>query len=138
MGGPDGQTECYFVAKDCLNWSGVNLRLQVFTRDAGMWTLLNRVPFYKSGYKGNWTAFNPEMFEKKQLEEGGNFTICQLGPNELPVLAARHLGKNEFCFIEKELASWGRRGNKHCLPDYPGQTDWALEHCCDCEKKQEE
>jgi hypothetical protein len=54
---------CDLVAKDCLGWGGINMRLQLLTDTS---FLVRRFDFYRHLIATGNTVFNPEQFELRQ------------------------------------------------------------------------
>eukprot|EP01038_Epipyxis_sp_PR26KG_P011335 gene11335-15201_t len=99
---------CQVAAKNCANYGGINMRFQLFPRDAGMHMLLNRIKFYKSLYMENKVVDNPEQFELLQLQSYG-WKPCDAGIDLIPATAARFMDDDSVCLANSEYG-------KTCIP----------------------
>jgi hypothetical protein len=112
--------KCHLLTKSCLDWGGINMRMQLLTRDEGISFIRERLSFYNVSYgKGDGTAlfddlmvYNPEMFELGQTIYY-NITSCVVNIEAFPITAVRHTYQNHICFIHQELMD---NNNNECYP----------------------
>jgi len=104
---------CDIVTKDCKNWGGINMRLQLLRRDSGLRFLRDRLPFYAAMYRENRTFANPEVFELAQAE-ALKLSVCYRSIDNVPVTAVRHTQHGEFCFPKFEVFNIAGEGS--CMP----------------------
>lgn len=100
--------ECDMIARNCIAWGGINVRWHLMTRNTSDYVLGRRFEFYRLLFKERRQSYNPEQFEATQLEYYG-LKICELDPNIIPTLIARHVMNDEVCFLKPETID-------HCVP----------------------
>lgn len=109
----EASNSCDLFCRDCLSWGGISMRLQLFTRNAGIVMLGNRLSHFSYLHVLNLTIQNPEQFELHEAESH-NISLCPRSINLMPVIAARHTHSDRICFIDEE---WGMYGsNDVCIP----------------------
>lgn len=92
---------CDIITRDCLGWAGINMRWQLMTRNASDFIIAKRFEFYRLLYRQQRQAYNPEQYEKAQMEHYG-MKICEIDPNIIPTLVARHVLDDDVCFVKPE------------------------------------
>ena len=122
---------CDLLTKGCLDFGGLNMRLQFFRRgnDAEIRYMSKVSYFKKMMMKRKIRKFeNPEMFEQHIAEKRLNMTVCKLDVEEFPVTAARLSYINlTVCFIHQELKLFERK-SPPCVPK--SDMDFAIMHLC--------
>jgi hypothetical protein len=100
----EAQDECDLITKNCLDFSGINMRFQLLRRQRGLHFLKTRLDFYKGMYTDNSTIQNPEMFEDKQAnQQSSMMKVCKRPISDVPVNVGRHTTKGDFCFLHYEV-----------------------------------
>lgn len=117
---PNGEAKCDIVYRECLSWGGLNMRMQVMNRDAGLLMLGKRFVSYKQMRDGGWKPFNPEQFELFQTMLY-NLEHCAVPVAEVPITAARHVANDSICFYEFE--------RKDCYPQSVAKEAMAVPAC---------
>ncbi len=113
---------CQFLSKDCLQWSGVNIRFELYDRLTGLAILQSRISYYKYLWMFKRQVYNPESFNLFQVTDL-HANICNVNSKILPLTVAR-LQKNEYCFEKDEIFN----NNEIC---YPLQYyDFIYSHWC--------
>ena len=94
---------CDLITKGCLDFGGLNMRLQVIRRDPRGAALMAKVSYFKQMLQRPKRTFeNPEMFEQYIAENLLQMKVCKLAVEELPVTAARLSYVNlSVCFIHQ-------------------------------------
>lgn len=82
------QKGCDMLAKNCLNWNGINMRMQLFRRKAGMVMLGQRLEYFQYLQDQGTKVSNPEGFEEKERSHH-RLRLCTVGVNTLPVAVVR-------------------------------------------------
>ncbi len=108
--------KCDMLYKSCLSWGGFAMRSQLYTREAAMVLLGNRmdvlhrmiVTTRKS--KGKFLR-NPETFEMFQAARAG-LVGCPVSVELFPAAAARYNNNGSICLERKEVFF----GGKLCYP----------------------
>lgn len=116
----DHYSRCDYLAKGYLQWGGVNMRLSIMTRSAGVKYYGNFIHFYQSLYALNRTAENSEKFDLMHLKSLG-MKACGFTSRDFPVTSARHVNNGSFCFINAEIDS---------QKDPPASLDFISRHRC--------
>jgi hypothetical protein len=93
---------CDIVLKDCLNFGGLNMRMQIMTRPAAQLMLGGRFAIYDHLRKANHTVQNPEQMEKLQAHYHQLHT-CPVSVEIVPVTAARRLPNDTVCLYHFEV-----------------------------------
>lgn len=93
---------CDVIAKNCLNWGGINMRLQVLSINLGLQFLREHLEFCKYLYKFNMTVNNTESFELAHAKHL-SASVCHLPVDQVPSTGARLIHHNKICFLEKEV-----------------------------------
>ena len=96
------QQQCKLVSKNCTSWGGLNMQFQLFDRDLAMTLLGSRLNNYVKLYAEDVRLFDPEVFEKYQLDTLG-VSYCQVPVEQLPVAAVRPKHDGKFCFEKREV-----------------------------------
>jgi hypothetical protein len=110
----DKEEECNLVAKQCLEWGGIAMRMEVTKRDVGIKVIGGRLNFYQSLYALNKSVHNPEIFEKVELESIG-LKLCGLSVEVMGVTSGRALGDGKsYCFLSLEIQSV----DEFCVPKH--------------------
>lgn len=123
-------SQCGLLTKGCLNWGGVNMRLQILHRDDGL-KYLKRISFYKSMFDTGDVVVMPETMELLQTERLG-IKLCNMSIEEFPVVAGRYSYINRtLCFTHQELKSYDLH-SPPCVPT--AHMDFAITHLCPREK----
>lgn len=84
----DKEKYCDYLYKNCLTWGGVNLRVQLYRRNAALSLLGSRLDYYQYMTTNNAAIFNTEWFEKLQAESMG-WKGCGVDVQDFPVLPIR-------------------------------------------------
>lgn len=120
------QGKCQILSKNCLAWAGINMRYQIFTRDAGLQILESRISFYQSLFTANQFYFNPESFELGQVHHF-NLTHCPLPITDIPVTAVRFVDdvSEKMCFIAPEINDCNFKNEWHTnSPCWCAPKEW--------------
>lgn len=110
---PKLQNGCDFLAKRCLAFGGVNMRINVMRFAFGINYVKNRINHYRSLLNvdqrkpSKMLKNNPEQLDKLHLQSLAA-RICPLSIEEIPSTAARHTKDDNFCFIKFEY--------ENCIP----------------------
>ncbi len=114
---------CQFLSKDCLKWSGVNIRFELYDRLTGLAILQSRISYYKYLWVKNRQLWNPEDFDLSQVSNL-HANMCEVNSIVLPLTVSR-LQKNEYCFEKDEIF----HQQDNCYPlDY---HDFIYSHWCE-------
>lgn len=124
---PHNSGGCDLLLKDCLNFGGFNMRLQIFNRQSGITMLLNRLNFFKTMNEKKKKCDNPEGFEKLEAKHY-NFIFCPQSVSVFPVTAVRHVANDSFCFYNFEL--------KDCYVETRDHLQFDRLMCEDIERNQ--
>jgi len=111
---------CDVIARDCLSWGGLNMRMQALSSPA---LLLGRLECYRSLYESASPKYikNPEQFEA-YCARRQNLSTCLVSVEELPVSVMRYPAKGEsLCFIPQEV-------DPKCVPK--AYSAWTNKHLC--------
>ena len=71
------------------------------TRNASLYMLGKRFEFYEQLYRDSRVTYNPEQFEKAQIDYYG-LHLCQWDIDYIPNIVARHVMNDEVCFMRPE------------------------------------
>ena len=113
---------CQFLSKDCLKWSGVNIRFELYDRVTGLVILQSRISYYKYLWILKRQVYNPESFNLFQVTDL-HANICNVNSIILPLTVVR-LQMNEYCFEKDEIFN----NDEIC---YPLQYhDFIYSHWC--------
>lgn len=119
---------CDVISKDCLRWSGFNIRFELFSREAGLALLQSRLSYYRYLNSYRKHVINPEEFDLKQAE-GLNLHLCYLDVHHLPLTVVRIINATNpdaFCFMKSEVSD---DNNQIC---YPKSNDTLVHsHLCE-------
>lgn len=111
---------CDVIAKDCLNYGGVNMRLQVLSKNRGLQFLRQHLEFAKYLFESNQTVRNPESMELAHANYS-SARVCMLPVDLVPTTGPR-LENGNICFLKKEIYN--------CVPEsstiVPNCTDDPL------------
>lgn len=102
---------CHLLSKDCLKWTGINIRFELFDRLTGLIILQSRVGYFKYMWDLKQQVFNPEQYDLTQVQKIAGIS-CEADSNKLPLTVAR-LKNGEYCF-EKDEIFCGK--TDHCYP----------------------
>ena len=131
---------CDLYAKDCLTWGadgmpGLNMRMQIYRRHAGLRMLSSRLTFFASLYAERTKIKNPETYEWAQAARLG-LRVCPRPPSLIPVVVARHTRDGAYCFPRDELEDRGAKHHAACLPPLkPMQPDPMANMCPEAPRK---
>eukprot|EP01040_Poterioochromonas_malhamensis_P009154 gene9154-9927_t len=108
-------SQCHLIAKDCLGWGGINMRVEIARRSDAVTIFGSRLDFYKHLYTVNKTVVNPEAFELQQLNYH-HYHVCTLPVEVLGMTVARVSASHPegVCFFERDLVDYG--GKEKCYP----------------------
>ncbi len=107
--------KCDMIYKSCLSWGGFAIRSQLYTREAAIVLMGNRMVFLHRmivltrGTKGKFR--NPETFEMFQAARAG-LVGCPVSVELFPAAAARYDNNGSVCLEKKEVFS----GRDLCYP----------------------
>lgn len=115
--------DCALVAKNCLSWTGINMRFQLIRgMNVTSAFLGNRIAFYRSLYNSSAKLpINPEKFEAIQAASM-KLKVCNVSVEDLPATAARHVSNGTFCLISWEAEK------QNCYPQ--GMATFVKEKAC--------
>jgi hypothetical protein len=116
-------TMCNVLAKDCLKWSGLNIRFQLFDRLTGFLALQSRISHFTYLHSRFQMALNPEVFDYTNVADLHG-KVCEGDPMELPLTVARLKDKDVYCLEEDELHA----GTEVCYP--MNQHNFAFGNLC--------
>jgi hypothetical protein len=108
------------VSKDCLKWSGANIRFELFDRFTGFLILQTRLSYFKMMFNRGWQAFNPEQFDLSHVQRLHG-KVCEADSMELPLTVAR-LKDNHYCFERDEIFA-GQK--EQCYPSNQRDFIWG-------------
>ena len=94
--------QCKLVSKSCTSWGGLSMQFQLLDRDLAMMLMGSRLKSYVRMYAQDVRLFDPEVFEKYQLD-ALDVSYCQLPVELLPVAAVRLTRDGQFCFEKREV-----------------------------------
>eukprot|EP01040_Poterioochromonas_malhamensis_P009155 gene9155-9928_t len=108
-------SQCHLIAKDCLRWTGINMRVEIARRSDAVTIFGSRLDFYKHLYTVNKTVVNPETFELHHLNYHHSH-VCTLPVEVLGMTVARPSASHPegVCFFEGDLVN--KVGNETCYP----------------------
>lgn len=112
---------CDMISKECLAWTGLNMRWQLFTRNASIFMMKRRFEYYQSLYSTNQTFLNPEIFEKQQSLYYGLKVCDHFLIDFIPNIAARHVQAGHICFAKPETIDY-------CVPN--NYTSFVAANLC--------
>jgi hypothetical protein len=121
-----GPKHCDVMAKNCLTFFGLNMRLQLWNRLAGLNVLSHRFTFYRDMRTSGLKAYNPESFEAMQASMY-DLTLCPVNVTKVPVTAARHVHHGEICLYDFE--------SKDCVPPSAYEEVAKVPRCEDIERQ---
>eukprot|EP01040_Poterioochromonas_malhamensis_P009153 gene9153-9926_t len=108
---------CHLVAKDCLSWGGVSMRLELVRREEADNIFGSRLKFYRTLYTSNITVKNPELFEFQQLKEM-KYQLCKVSVEVMGITVARpSLSQPDgVCFLSHDIQYTFREWHQICVP----------------------
>ncbi len=103
---------CHMITKDCLDWGGINMRVEITRKAEGYKIFGSRLHYYRKLYGSGGTVFNPEEFELTQLH-AHKYNVCPVSVDVLGTAVARPSPNHPegVCFFEVDLAY-----EKPCYP----------------------
>lgn len=93
---------CHIVQKNCLRWSGLNMRGQLLRREHALAFLGQRLSYYNQNVQTHQEILNPEGWELKQLHDL-HLRACDVPVDLFPITVARNLPGGKYCFIPFEI-----------------------------------
>lgn len=111
---------CVIATKECLTWGGINMRWQLFTRNATDYFYGKRFEYYRYLQDNNIVVYNPEQFEHRQAQFY-QLKICQYFSHQIPNAVARHVKDGQFCFFKAEIID-------NCVPSV--NNTFVNDHHC--------
>lgn len=98
--------DCDLVSKNCNTWDGINLRLQLLSRNLGLAFLSQRLDFYRR------TPFSATNSEKIELQHARalRMRICAESAASMAITASRFVSRSppRICFIRLETLAFAR------------------------------
>jgi hypothetical protein len=120
---------CDLLTKGCLDFGGLNMRLQLLRRSPSGIDYMSKVSFFKQMMKKNKQFENPERFEQYMAEKVLQMRACKLDVEEMAITAARLSYVNlSVCFIHQELKLLQPASSPPCVPR--AEMDFAIMHLC--------
>ena len=105
---PISSIHCDLIAKDCLQWGGMNMRWQLMTRNATEWAMKRRIEYYRELFTADQVIYNPEQFESAQMKFY-KLRVCEFSSNVIANAVGRHIINDEICFLRPETLD-------NCIP----------------------
>ena len=122
---------CQLLTKGCLDFGGLNMRLQLIERgeDDNSLNYLRKVSrFTELSHKKVSRFLNPESFELYLAEQLYHWKTCKIPIEEYPVTACRLSYINRsVCFVHQELKLL-IESSPPCVPQ--SEMDFAIMHLC--------
>lgn len=126
-----GAEPCQLLTKGCLDFGGLNMRLQLILRgdDDSSLNYLRKVSrFVEISQRKDKRFLNPESFELYLAEEQYKWKTCKLPIEEYPITACRLSYINRsVCFVHQELKMY-EESSPPCVPQ--SEMDFAIMHLC--------
>ena len=121
---------CDLLTKGCLDFGGLNMRLQFLKGGQSGTNYMRKVMHFKAMMQEPKRKFeNPEIFEQYIAEKLLNMKVCKLDVEEMGVTAARLSYVNfSVCFIHQELKLLLPKSSPPCVPK--SEMDFAIMHLC--------
>lgn len=122
---------CDILTKGCLDFGGLNMRLQFMERKSDNKSLnyMRKIHHFVSLSKERSLKFlNPEAFEYHLAEKINSWKVCKISVEEYPVTAVRLSYVNRSaCFVHQELKEFGGT-SPPCVPQ--SHMDFAIMNIC--------
>lgn len=120
---------CQLIYKNCLTWSGINMRAQLIRRDA-LPFLKDRLRFYVETQISGVEFTTPEVWELTQAN-ALQLARCPVHVDDWPVTAMRHRGAHlQPCFFANEICEPGPHKASCMSPRRHSQLDNVSLRAC--------
>lgn len=126
----DHSSPCDLLTKGCLDFGGLNMRVQFLRGGPRGIAYMSKVKYFKLMMREPRMKFeNPEIFEQYIAEKLLDMKVCKLDVEEMGVTAARLSYVNlSVCFIHQELKLLEPKSSPPCVPK--SEMDFAIMHLC--------